>query len=68
MQVAGRADLNFEDRLAFDMEYIRHYSIWKDFKNHMEIFRGHFVREGCILNHCLDFNSRHSCWAFVPLD
>jgi lipopolysaccharide/colanic/teichoic acid biosynthesis glycosyltransferase/glycosyltransferase involved in cell wall biosynthesis len=30
MQVGGRGDLDMEDRLRLEIEYIRNYSIWKD--------------------------------------
>jgi lipopolysaccharide/colanic/teichoic acid biosynthesis glycosyltransferase/glycosyltransferase involved in cell wall biosynthesis len=31
MQINGRGDLGIEDRLQLEMEYISHYSLWKDF-------------------------------------
>lgn len=32
MQVSGRGNLEFEDRLALELEYIQHYSFWLDLK------------------------------------
>ena len=29
-QVSGRSDLTYEQRVAIDMQYIRHYSVWLD--------------------------------------
>jgi len=31
MQVNGRADLKLEQRLAYEVEYIEQYSLWRDF-------------------------------------
>jgi lipopolysaccharide/colanic/teichoic acid biosynthesis glycosyltransferase len=31
MQINGRGYLDMEDRLRLELEYIEHYSIWKDF-------------------------------------
>ncbi len=43
-QVNGRADLSFEQRLAMELEYIDHYSLWKDIqillKTLPEVIRG----------------------------
>ncbi len=30
MQVNGRADLPFDTRVQLELEYIEHYSIWRD--------------------------------------
>jgi len=30
MQVGGRGELDMEDRLALELEYIEDYSVWKD--------------------------------------
>ncbi len=32
VQVNGRADLSFEQRLAMELDYIENYSLWKDIK------------------------------------
>jgi lipopolysaccharide/colanic/teichoic acid biosynthesis glycosyltransferase/glycosyltransferase involved in cell wall biosynthesis len=32
MQVAGRADLSLNERVALEVEYIEHYSLWRDLK------------------------------------
>jgi lipopolysaccharide/colanic/teichoic acid biosynthesis glycosyltransferase/glycosyltransferase involved in cell wall biosynthesis len=31
MQISGRADLTFEERLSCELDYINNFSIWKDF-------------------------------------
>src|SRR5690606_36004791 len=31
MQVSGRGDLSFADRLQLELDYIEHYSLWRDF-------------------------------------
>lgn len=31
-QISGRADLSYEDRVRLDMQYIRNYTIWMDFR------------------------------------
>jgi len=31
MQVNGRGDLSFADRLQLELDYIEHYSLWRDF-------------------------------------
>jgi len=32
MQVAGRGELDMDDRLALEVDYIRNYSLWKDLR------------------------------------
>jgi lipopolysaccharide/colanic/teichoic acid biosynthesis glycosyltransferase/glycosyltransferase involved in cell wall biosynthesis len=32
MQVLGRGDLDLETRLSLELDYIQHYSVWKDLK------------------------------------
>ncbi|MHB8132796.1 MAG: sugar transferase [Anaerolineaceae bacterium] len=32
MQISGRADLGFDDRLACELDYIKDYSLWEDVK------------------------------------
>ncbi len=32
MQVSGRGDLDFENRLAIELDYIQHYTFWLDLK------------------------------------
>ncbi len=32
MQISGRADLTLEERLICELDYIKNFSIWKDFK------------------------------------
>lgn len=31
MQVSGRGALTFSERLALELEYIEHFSLWRDF-------------------------------------
>jgi lipopolysaccharide/colanic/teichoic acid biosynthesis glycosyltransferase len=31
MQISGRADLSFEERLSCELDYINNFSIWTDF-------------------------------------
>jgi len=31
MQISGRADLTLEERLTCELDYIKNFSIWKDF-------------------------------------
>jgi lipopolysaccharide/colanic/teichoic acid biosynthesis glycosyltransferase len=30
MQVSGRADLGLDDRVRLELDYIEHYSLWRD--------------------------------------
>ncbi len=32
MQVKGRADLTLDERVALELDYIRHYSLWRDMR------------------------------------
>jgi exopolysaccharide biosynthesis polyprenyl glycosylphosphotransferase len=32
MQISGRGDLSLEDRVRLELDYIRNYSLWKDFE------------------------------------
>ena len=39
MQVNGRGELNIDQRLSLELDYIHNYSLWKDFKILIKTFR-----------------------------
>ena len=45
-QVGGRSDVDFEDMVKLDLEYIRERSLWVNFKTILQTIKVVFTGEG----------------------
>jgi lipopolysaccharide/colanic/teichoic acid biosynthesis glycosyltransferase len=45
-QVNGRGDLELQETIAYDVEYVSNFSLWLDFKIFLKTFKVVFTREG----------------------
>jgi lipopolysaccharide/colanic/teichoic acid biosynthesis glycosyltransferase len=45
-QVNGRGNLELGETIAYDVEYVKNFSLWLDFKIFLKTFKVVFLREG----------------------